>query len=90
MKKKTQAEIPENKFEKISEVTVDGFIVSKGDLIKVRGEYGLRFKFDSLTTNTENGSQWIDCFEVHRGQSGAFRSFTSDRIKRIPKKRKKK
>jgi hypothetical protein len=68
----------------------DGKIIVQGELFKVVGEYGLRFKFHSLTTNTKTGSIWVDCFEVFRGQAGAFRSFKSDRIKRIPKKRKKK
>lgn len=65
-------------------VTQDGFEISSGDLIKVHGEYGTRFKFRSLTTNTETNSQWIDCFEVFRGQVGAFRSFKTERVKRIP------
>lgn len=68
----------------------DGKIISKGDLFKVAGEYGMKFKFHSLTTNLETGAEWVDCFEVFRGIVGAQRSFTSDRIKRIPKKRIKK
>lgn len=90
MKKKTQSAVLETKFQKVPELIIDGFVISQGDLIKVRGEYGVRFKFSSLTTNLESGAQWIDCFEVFRGQVGAFRSFKSDRIKRIPKKRTKK
>lgn len=90
MKKKTQSAVLETKFQKVPELVIDGFTISEGDLIKVRGEYGVRFKFSSLTTNIESGAQWIDCFEVFRGQVGAFRSFKSDRIKRIPKKRIKK
>lgn len=65
-------------------ITQDGFEINSGDLIKVHGEYGIRFKFKSLTTNTETNSQWVDCFEVFRGQVGAFRSFRTERIKRIP------
>ena len=67
----------------------DGKIIARGDIFKVSGEYGLKFKFDSLVKHS-NGAEWVDCFEVFRGQAGAFRSFTSDRIKRIPKKRVKK
>lgn len=70
--------------------TVDGFIISKGDLLKIKGEYGSRFTFHSLTTNRLTGSQWVDCFEVSKGQVGALRSFSLERIKRIPKKRIKK
>ena len=71
-------------------VTPDGFTISKGDLIKIRGEYGVRFRFDSVVTNLESGAEWIDCYEMFRGNAGALRSFKHDRIKRIPKKRVKK
>lgn len=67
-------------------VTKDGFEIKQGDLIKIQGEYGVRFKFHSLTTNTESNSQWIDCFEIFRGQVGAFRSFRPERLKRVPKR----
>lgn len=79
--------LSETKFDREYSITLDGFQIEKGDLLKVRGEYGLRFKFDSLVTNTETGSQWVDCFEVHRGQVGCWRSFKIDKIKRIPKRR---
>lgn len=80
-----------SELKRISELVLpDGKIINRGDLFKVSGEYGMKFKFYSLTTNVETGAEWIDCFEVYRGQVGAQRSFTSDRIKRIPKKRKKK
>jgi hypothetical protein len=65
-------------------VTLDGFTISKGDLIKIKGEYGIKFKFHALTTNKITGSQWIDCFEVSRGQVGALRSFGIERLKRVP------
>lgn len=68
----------------------DGKIIVRGELFKVAGEYGMQFKFYSHTVNLETGAEWVDCFEMFRGHSGAQRSFSSDRIKRIPKKRKKK
>jgi len=68
----------------------DGKVISKGDIFKVSGEYGVRFRFDSLVTNSTTGAEWVDCFEMFRGHAGAFRSFKRDRIKRIPKKRAKK
>lgn len=67
-------------------ITKDGFEVKQGDLIKIQGEYGVKFKFHALTTNIDSNSQWIDCFEVFRGQVGAFRSFRPERLKRIPKR----
>jgi hypothetical protein len=80
-------EVQSTKFSRQSVIEIDGFEIEKGDLIKIRGEYGGRFKFDSLVTNTETGVQWIDCFEVFRGQVGCWRSFRVDKIKRIPKRR---
>jgi hypothetical protein len=63
------------------------FNIEKGDLIKISGEYGVKFRFLSVTTNTETGAVWVDCIETYRGQPGPFRSFTLDRVRRIPKKR---
>jgi hypothetical protein len=74
------------RFEKNPEIMLDGFLITKGDLVKVKGEHGSKFKFQSLTTNLETGAQWIDCFEIQRGQVGAYRSFKSDSIKRIPQR----
>ena len=65
-------------------LTADGFEIKQGDLIKIRGEYGTKFKFHALTTNINTEAKWIDCFEVSRGQIGAFRSFRVERLKRIP------
>jgi hypothetical protein len=65
---------------------LNGFIINAGDIVKVDGEYGSRFKVQGITTNAKTGSQWIDCFEIQRGQLGALRSFKPDRIKRIPQK----
>lgn len=78
-------------FQKNQSLTLpDGKIIERGDMFKVSGEYGLRFKFWQHVINLGTGAEWVDCYEVFRGQAGAFRSFKSDRIKRIPKKRVKK
>lgn len=79
--------VQKTKFSREMSINIDGFEIEKGEIIKIRGEYGVRFKFDSLVTNTETGSQWIDCFEVHKGQIGCWRSFRIEKIKRIPKRR---
>jgi len=63
--------------------------IERGDMLRVSGEHGLRFKFDSLVTNKETGDQWIDCFEVYKARSGALRAFKADRIKPMPKTRRK-
>ena len=75
------------KFSRESEFIVEGFTIIQGEIIKIKGENGMKFRFHSLVTNDETGIQWIDCFEIERGVVGAQRSFRPDRIKRIPKKR---
>jgi hypothetical protein len=77
----------QTKFSRVYEMEYGNFTIEKGDLIKIQGEYGTRFKFISITTNTETGVFWVDCIETYRGQPGPFRSFTVDRVRRIPKKR---
>ena len=86
MRKRIHQEPTPTKFLRKPEISVDGFTISQGDLFKVKGEYGNKFKFLGHITNLETGSQWVDCFEIVRGQVGALRSFKSDRIKRIPQK----
>jgi hypothetical protein len=87
MNKRTSAPVSETIFSREYELSVDSFVVCKGDTIKVRGEYGTKFKFHSLVTNTLTGSQWVDCFEIQKGAATAYRSFKIDKIKRIPVKR---
>lgn len=77
-------------FEREYQMPYENFTIERGDLIKVVGEYGMRFKFECVTTNPKNGAVWVDCFEMYRGQTGCWRSFSLDRIKRIPKRRAKK
>jgi hypothetical protein len=64
----------------------DGFAINAGDIIKVKGEYGVSFKFVGVTTNTKTGSTWVDCFEIFRGKAQQFRAFKQDRIKRVPQR----
>jgi hypothetical protein len=85
--KRRSSPIRETKFDRVKEIRVGNRIVVSGDIIKISGEYGARFKFDSLVTNKETGAQWIDCFELSKGSVSACRSFKSDRIKLIPIKR---
>lgn len=76
----------ETKFETQDTFEVNGFEIRAGDFIKVRGEYGSKFKVRGLTTNKETGAQWVDCFEVVRGVASQYRAFKVDRIKRIPQR----
>lgn len=71
---------------KDSMVTNSGHEVSKGDLIKISGEYGAVFKFQSYVTNPKNGVKWVDCFEIIKGVSGPSRSFYPERVKPVTKR----
>lgn len=88
VRKIIKSQIKESFFVKEPSVEINGFTISRGDIIKVQGEHGAKFKFDSFVTNTISGAQWIDCFELINGTSSVFRSFRLDRLKRIPAKRK--
>lgn len=72
------------KFERQESVLIDGFEISRGDIIKVKDEHGGKFKFDYLVTNVETGAVWVDCFEIINKVPSVFRSFKVDRVKRIP------
>jgi hypothetical protein len=74
------------KFLREPSVMIDGFEISQGDVFKVRGEYGGRFKFHSFVTNSISGAQWVDCFELMSGTPSVFRSFKLERIKTVPKR----
>ena len=86
MGRKKKAVVSETKFTTESTFELDGFEINAGDSIKVRGEYGSKFKVRGLTTNTETGAQWVDCFELIRGVPSQFRAFKLDRVKRIPQR----
>jgi hypothetical protein len=88
--RRSLAPVSQTIFSREYELHLDNFIISKGDIIKVKGEYGTKFKFHSLVTNTLTGSKWVDCFEIQKGSASAYRSFKTDKIKRIPTKRGKK
>lgn len=87
-KRKTASVVSEmaKKFVREDRMLLDGFEVVRGDIIKVVGQYGLKFKFDSLVTNAETGATWVDCFEVFRGTASQFRSFSPQLVKRIPQR----
>ena len=68
-------------------VTEEGRTINKGDLIKIKGVWGTKFKFLNYVTNPKTGVSWIDCIELEKGMGCGFRSFYPDRVKHIPKKR---
>ena len=88
MRQKKTSILPPTKFHKELTVLVDGFEIAQGDIIKIQGEHGIKFKFSAFVTNTETGVQWVDCLELDRGVAGGMRSFYLERVKRVPVKRK--
>jgi hypothetical protein len=86
MLKKNKAEPSKTAFVTDPTLEIDGFTINAGDIIKVHGQYGSRFKFIGVTTNSLTGESWIDCYEIMNGVSSVFRSFKKERIKRIPKR----
>jgi hypothetical protein len=68
-------------------ISNDGKTVNKGDLIKIKGIWGIKFKFLNYVTNPKNDISWIDCLQLERGIACGTRSFYPDRVKLIPKKR---
>lgn len=68
-------------------VTETGKTVTKGDIIKIKGIWGTKFRFQHFVTNPKNGISWVDCFELQKGIPCSFRSFYPDRVKTMPKKR---
>lgn len=84
MRKTNKVDIKPSVFVTVPYLQLDRFEISAGDIIKVYGERGARFKFIGVTTNSITGSQWVDCFEIINGISSVFRSFKQDKIKRVP------
>ena len=89
MAKKKNVQIFDNgKYTKVPNVIIDGHIIEQGEMIKIKGEHGSKFKFISLTKNNDNGLEWVDCVEYEKGFPRATRSFDLERVKRIPARRK--
>lgn len=88
MLKRTKAAVKPSPFLKEDFIEIDGHVINRGDIVKISGEHGVKFKFDSFVTNPATGAQWVDCFELQKNVVCAFRSFRVERVKRIPVRRK--
>jgi hypothetical protein len=67
-----------------------GRTISAGEVIKIDGIWGTRFKFKEHVIRNDNGKEWIDCYELEKGINCGLRSFSPELIKHLPKKRKEK
>lgn len=68
-------------------INQDGKTISSGDIVKIRGIWGTKFKFHKYVTNPKNNVSWVDCVELEKGIGCGMRSFYPDRVKAMPKKR---
>ena len=68
-------------------VTEEGKHVSRGDIIKIKGVWGSKFRFHQHVVNPNTSIEWIDCVELERGVACGMRSFYPERVKVLPKKR---
>jgi hypothetical protein len=54
MKRIIHTEPGPTKFLREPEISIDGFTISQGDLFKVKGEYGNKFRFVNFITNSKS------------------------------------
>ena len=70
--------------------TSEGRIIEAGEVIKIKGVWGTKFKFIEYVQRTDDAAkEWIDCYELEKGQLCGHRSFRPELIKPLskPKKR---
>ena len=65
----------------------DGRTIEKNETIKIHGEWGAKFNFFEYVVRNDTGVDWIDCFEIRGGVLCGWRSFRTDRIKPMPKRK---
>lgn len=68
-------------------VTEEGKTVAQGDIIKIKGIWGTKFRFHQFVTNPKINTSWIDCVQLEKGVGCGMRSFYPERVKVLPKKR---
>ncbi len=66
----------------------NGRTVIKDDIIRIDGQQGQRFIFLQHVVNNDNGAEWIDCHEIHKGAVGMWRSFRPEQIRFLSDKKK--
>jgi hypothetical protein len=70
--------------------TPEGRVIEAGEVIKIKGIWGTKFQFKEYVQRTDDLSkEWIDCFELEKGQLCGHRSFRTDLVKPLPKTRRK-
>jgi hypothetical protein len=75
----------EHLYSRIPEYILEnGRVISAGEVIKIDGVWGVKFKFKEHVIRTDNNKQWIDCYELDKGASCGLRSFYPEKIKPLP------
>lgn len=71
--------------------TPEGRVIEPGEIIKIKGVWGTKFRFKEYVQRTDdNAKEWIDCYELEKGQNCGHRSFRPELIKPLPKRKNKK
>jgi hypothetical protein len=72
-------------YDRAPEYTLEsGRTITEGEVIKIDGVWGTKFKFKEHVIRTDNGKEWIDCYELEKGVNCGLRSFYPEKIKPIP------
>jgi hypothetical protein len=75
----------ESLYDRTPEYTLEsGRTITEGEIIKIDGVWGTKFKFKEHVIRTDNGKEWIDCYELEKGVNCGLRSFYPEKIKPIP------
>jgi hypothetical protein len=77
-----------SKFTTIPEISIGNRPIKRGDTIKIKGEKGSLYSFWGLTTNPDNGIQWVDCFYLRKTQLCGQYSYAIERVVPMSRKRK--
>jgi hypothetical protein len=77
-----------SKFITIPEISINNRVIKRGEVIKIKGEKGSLYSFWGVTTNPDNGIQWVDCFYLRKSQLSGQYSYSTDRVVPMPRKRK--
>lgn len=77
-----------SRFTTVPEISIGNRVIKRGESIKIKGEKGSTYSFWGITTNPDNGIQWVDCFYLRKSQLCGQYSYSIDRIVPMPRKRK--
>lgn len=74
-------------YERVPSIQVGNRLIEQGEIIKIHGVWGTKFRFLQHTKRTDTGTEWIDCIELEKGTPCGQRSFYPERVKPLPRKR---